>query len=631
MPIAACAVLPSGALLAANGAFCDLFKYTIAELPGITVKDLIRARDHHLHSDRRDAFVRSITYPERAQNIKAWGVQKDGTEIPVQFALRTADSAFGPLTIAGIIDTSELERIQLRLLETAALQSAILDGANAAVITLNAAGQMTGFNTGAEALLGYSRHDALGQHFRLICSPDQPPAALEGLLGSALRGVPKVAELTYLHRDGRPIPVLVSLSPCATSGSEPSVVTVATDFTELKRTETALRESARARLLAEPVSGSISQFLATVSHRISTPVHGIVGTAERLSAIDLSPSQRELVSAIRASAASLLNILNTVLEFLNAESGQVSFARSSFPLRPIIQECMNLLGGQAGAKSVSLSLDYPPGIPLEFLGDAAKIRQILLNLLENAITFTPIGAVSVRVSYCRGAVGIAISDSGLANPPDSIDPPVQQFSPLDGRPLPEFGGAGPGLANCLQLARLMGGDILLDTIPGIRTAFFVSLPLPIAPCAADGNTAAPQPPQIQQDAGLRVLLVEDNKINLRVAQLMLQKLHCRVETADNGERAVASWRTGSFDVIFMDYHMPVMDGVEATIAIRQLELPGRRIPIIAFTANTSDEDRKRCIEAGMDQFLTKPATFETIRSAIERLGRLPQIPRRHVP
>ncbi|WP_018230591.1 hybrid sensor histidine kinase/response regulator [Methyloversatilis universalis] len=405
-------------------------------------------------------------------------------------------------------------------------------------------------------------------------------------------------------------------------GHPDEVAGVAVDVTASREAKEALR---RARDAAEAASRAKSEFLANMSHEIRTPMNGVLGMLDlALDAAD-EAERRECVATARSSAESLLVIINDILDFSKIEAGKVEVEAVSFDLGEQLSQVVRTLAAPAARKSLALELQVAPGVPPRLTGDPLRLRQVLLNLVSNAIKFTHEGGVTLRVERADAAGGerllLSVIDTGIGIPADKQAHVFEAFAQQDSSTTRGYGGTGLGLSIASRLTGLMGGGISLDSAPDCGSTFRVDLPL----LRADAGPALPAEGQAGETGagkGLSVLLVEDHPVNQKVATVVLERAGHRVCVVHNGIEAIEKVAEGGFDLVLMDMQMPVMGGVEAARLIRQMEQELGRlpVPIFAMTANAQEEDRTACLDAGMNDFLTKPLLPRVLREKIAALA-----------
>jgi signal transduction histidine kinase len=387
---------------------------------------------------------------------------------------------------------------------------------------------------------------------------------------------------------------------------------------ELERTARAAEEASRAK----------SAFLATMSHEIRTPLNGVMGSLNLL--VDTLKDERQLKFArvAHTSAAMLLNVISDILDFSKIEAGRLELDEVDFDLRQMLDDVAAMLLPSANSRGLDLLVEITPDRPLYVHGDPDRLRQIVVNLLNNAIKFTPKGSVKLRAlvetrqsSY---QLKLEVIDTGVGIPADRVDRLFQPFSQVDSSTSRKFGGTGLGLAICRQLIGLMGGEIGVQSMAGSGTTFhvFVAMPIAVHPAnerSADSDSTALK--ATEEIKSLRILLVEDNEINQLIAGELLTQLGCAVTIAGDGAAAVQQFKaSGAFDLILMDCQMPIMDGFEATRLVRGLP-GGAEIPIVALTASAVDGDREACLNAGMNDYITKPIQPKQLIAVLQQAAR----------
>jgi two-component system, sensor histidine kinase len=381
--------------------------------------------------------------------------------------------------------------------------------------------------------------------------------------------------------------------------------------------------------LANSAQRAKDQFLATMSHEIRTPMNAVIGLAALLRDTPLDARQQQYLSMLQASGEHLLALINDVLDFSKIEAGRLEIEWRPMQFEPALELVRTITEPQAHAKGLGFEMHVDAAVPASVLCDELRWRQVLINLVGNAIKFTTAGSVAVRLGRVDGVADAAgemprlfceVSDTGVGIAPEAQARIFEPFLQADGSTTRTHGGTGLGLAISRRIAQALGGSLTLSSEPGRGSTFRLEWPLRQvdATVVATASAAA----QLTDPRQLRILLVEDNPINQLVASGLLEKAGCSADLAVDGLEAVEKARAGGYDLILMDMQMPRLDGLGATRRIRSLPL-ARQPAIVAMTANAFDEDRQQCLAAGMNDFLSKPLAFETFKAALARVAGTP--------
>jgi PAS domain S-box-containing protein len=532
-----------------------------------------------------------------------------------------------PFANAGTIrtyrDVTRWKHLERELNERERQFRLLAENATDIIARLNFSGMLLYVSPSCFSVLGYSPEEMIGSTITDYLYPDdiEPTVAQ---FGEIVRGRPRdklKIEYRIRHKDGHWLwleanPTLIFDE----NGAPLEFVDVVREITERKLIE---EEAATARQQAENAATAQAQFLATMSHELRTPLNSIVGFADIvLDRLDLAPEARRQIGLIQTASDSLLTVVNDILDFSRIEEGRMELTPADFDLAKLIEDSVSIVRGAAIAKQLDLHVSIDKRLPPRLIGDDHRLRQVLLNLLNNAIKFTREGHVSLSVGGSEPtALGeelcFTVSDTGIGIPRNKLDSLFKRFSQVDGTTSREFGGSGLGLAISKRLVEAMGGKIAVESVPGQGSIFWFTVTLPTGGKSVSSVPSSRSQPSTRPTPA-RLLLVEDVEVNREIARVTLERLGYQVDTVCDGAEAVAFVQTGDYDAVLMDIQMPVMDGITATRRIRTLPGPKAGIPIIAMTANVLPAQVEAFRSAGMNGHIGKPFQREELVTVIER-------------
>jgi len=577
-------------------------------------RDLREPRDPR---DRRDRV--------RAEREEITALHRDGHEFRADLSLSVEGEGDRLRIVAIVRAATPATRADAAFRQNERFKS-ILDqiGDGCAVVDLR--GNIQFVNDAFCRMFGFDKPRIVGCSFKDLQHPDRHARTLE-IFGTVYRTGEPVRSYEYqVSPSNLFVEQSISLER-DDSGRPVAFLSIFRDCTARKQAEEA---TARARAAAESANQAKSEFLANMSHEIRTPMNGIIGMIALALDGPLTPTQSECLDMIRSQAESLLTIVNEILDFSKIESRRVEFESVPFTLAHAVGDVVKPLAMRARDKGITLGSSIAASVPARIVGDPVRLKQILTNVIGNAVKFTEEGSVTLEVTIERGDEGprllhLRVSDTGIGIPPEKLTAIFEPFRQVDGSMTRRFGGTGLGLAISATLAELMGGWIQVESTPGGGSTFDIAIPAVAAPpnvrteSSVSAEVAAAARRLVTPDKAARILIAEDNIINQRVAAALLTKRGHTVTVVNNGREAVDALQRERFDLVLMDVQMPEMDGFEATAAIREREREtGRRIRIVAMTAHAMAGDRERCLAAGMDGYVSKPIDQRSLFDVVEK-------------
>ncbi len=632
-----------------NASYARLHGYAIEEMRHMRVEDLGTA-------EQRARLPAGLAKADSRGNIsfETVHVRKDGSRVPMLIGITTQKDDDGRtatrFAIALDISARKVAEEELRKLSRAVEESP------ENIVITNTRAQIDYVNPAFIDNTGYSRAEVLGQNPKLLQSGRTPPETYRSLWETLTQGKSWAGEFYNRRKDGSEYLERATVTPIHDEhGKTTHYVAVKQDITEQRRMEEELlrhRDHLEALVASRTIelqhalnaaniaSRAKGDFLATMSHEIRTPMNGVIGLLDVLAHSPLSSEQTHLVKTMGESAAALLRLINDILDFSKIESGKVELDIGPLSIRKLIARVADIMSPLAQRKSVQLITRIEDGVPAAVSSDALRLQQILVNLVGNAVKFSADlerpGRVEIRAeSAGAGLIRFMVTDNGIGMAAEVFEKIFEPFAQAEFSTTRRFGGTGLGLSISSRLVNMLKGRIEVRSLPGRGTRFIVTLPLTainapqetvapasLAPAATPSQhpSFSPAPSQAHDAATPQspILLAEDNEINRLVIERQLALLGLACDMAENGQQALERWRKGRYTLLLTDLHMPEMDGYELTARIRSEEPAGRRMPIIAVTANALRGEDQRCIDAGMDDFISKPVQLDVLRQTLKR-------------
>jgi PAS domain S-box-containing protein len=565
-------------------------------------------------------------------------IRKDGSRFGAVVsvtALRDAQDAIIGYLLIGTDNTArqqvedEKKKLDQRLRDQQFYTRSLIESNIDAIMTTDPSGIITDVNKQMEALTGCTRDELIGAPFKgYFTDPDRAEAGIKLVLRQK-----KVTdyELTARARNGKK--TVVSYNATTFYDRDRTlqgVFAAARDVTERKRVELELQQ---AKAVAESASRAKSDFLASMSHEIRTPMNAIIGIADLLAKTQLSSEQSKYVQIFRRAGDNLLHLIDDILDLSKVETSQIELEWTEFSLKDLLEKVTEMVAVRADEKGLALVCEIAPKVPSDLIGDPTRLRQVLLNLLGNAIKFTESGEVSLRVTpdtdfAIPAVLRFTISDTGIGIPGEKLGAVFERFTQADSSTTRQYGGSGLGLTISKRLVELMGGRIWVESELGKGSVFSFAVPLEVR-ARTKRRTAVPVGAISEAPLpALHILLVEDSPDNRTITVAYLNDTPYRVDIAENGAVALEKFTAGHYDLVLMDRQMPVMDGLTATRAIREWEQANHRplTPIVALTAAALKGDQEQCLAAGCTAYLSKPIKQEVLLRAIKELAIVAPLP-----
>lgn len=594
----------NGTILSWNPAAERIFGYTAEEAIGKHISIIIPPD----RLSEEDMIIGKIRAGERLDHFEAVRRAKNGNLLDLYVTVSPIRNAAG--TIVGASKVARDITAMKKAERESAYLSSIIETSDDAIISKDLDGIITSWNKSAERIFGYPAEEIVGKHISILI-PQERISEEEGIL-TTLRNGKRIDHFETMrrHRNGHLIPVSLTVSPIRnTAGNIIGASKISRDISERIRAEENMRQANIRK----------DEFMANMSHELRTPMNAVIGLASLMMRMDdLPPKALKFVETLKISADNLMELINDLLDFSKIESNALELEQVEFDLAEQVERAVSVTNVKAQEKRLGLRVHFIPPLSRHYIGDPLRVHQVLMNLLSNAIKFTEKGTVDVEISGAPAAdkrtlVTMRVRDTGIGIPKDKLETIFEKFTQADSSMTRRYGGSGLGLAITKALVEKMGGAISVNSKQGEGSVFTVTLSLgnterlsSIERFSTESITAK------QPNTGRNVLLVEDYEPNVMVASTMLDMLGYNFDVARNGLEALQKFVQSRYDVILMDVQMHELDGLEATRRIRRMETERglARTPIVAMTAHVREQDKQKCFEAGMDDFIPKP--FEPI-------------------
>ncbi|NBD23195.1 PAS domain S-box protein [Paenibacillus glycinis] len=611
-PIGIALVSIEGDWISANPAVCKIFDCTHEELLSRPATDFVYSDDPAINARVLQELFDGASH---TFEVEKHFMHRNGDSIWTSLhvsLVREEETGLPLYYISQVLDITATKATELKLQESIERYTSLKKYNHDAIVSFGLDGTVINGNVMAESLTGYKIPELIGTDIAKLIGELNVRNVLttHGDYTSVENDINLIR-----HKDGHRVEVLATVAPIIIRGKNVGFYLIAKDMTEQKRL--IIEKEA-----AEKTNRAKSDFLAMMSHEIRTPMNGVIGMTDLILQTPLDAEQQEYVQIIKKSGTTLLAIINDILDFSKIESGKSELVEEPFSVRTTLSDALNVILPKTLEKNLALTTSIAQDVPQIVMGDVTKVRQVLMNLMGNAIKFTPNGAVSIVVQRDPSSeadkvkLRFSIRDTGLGVAADKVVHLFDPFYQADYFMTREFEGTGLGLAICKKLVALMDGDIWHEhngDQPGstfVFTGTFRQLELPAVASAESEEVQAADP--------LRIMIAEDNEVNQTVLKKMVEKLGYNSTVVVNGAEAIEAVERSPYDIIFMDVQMPLVDGVEAARVIKE-KMSAEKIPfIVAVTAHALKGDRERYLAAGMDEYISKPIQMDAVSSAIEQ-------------
>jgi PAS domain S-box-containing protein len=616
-------LVAKGDISYSNRSFAELVKRPLEQITGVPFQEFVNARDRNCFNHLLGQALQGSARGELALQAS------NGAVVPVHVGMSLVVLDGLSAVCMVVTDLTERKRAEA-VLASEQRYRLLFDRNPDGVFAVDPTGRFILANPACEQISGYSASELLQKTFVDLCEPDQLAATREHFERNLCEHAYTQLETAILRKDGQRVDLWIAGEPIGSDGQVVAVHCTAKDITERKRMEEELKQ---AKAAAEAANVAKSQFLASMSHELRTPMNAILGMTDLALQEPLSDRLRDYLQTARESGDLLLNLLNEVLDLSRIEAGRFELEATPFSPQQTVEQVVRTLRVRADEKGLALSCELAEDLPNLLIGDSLRLRQVLMNLIGNAIKFTPTGKIAVRAAVqTRGtetvSLKFSVSDTGIGIAPEHRERLFAPFTQADASTTRRYGGSGLGLTISKRLVDLMGGTIWLESQLGQGSTFHFTVTLPTAKPSSTGRErqlagrdgASPQLATAPA-RGLRVLLVEDTPANQKLVHYLLSNRGHTVVVAENGRESLDRLTAEDFDLVLMDVQMPEMDGFQATAAIRALpDVRKARIPVVAMTAHALRGDAERCLAAGMDSYLSKPIDGHELIALVERLS-----------